>query len=752
MKTISTTLLLFLGCACFAQSQKQIENQMAFAKFYGYVKYFYPGDDAAKIDWDKFALYGSQKVDKCKTAGELKDSLNALAKVLMPGVKIISTTEKTTFPSHLKPKDTVGYQEISWQHLGVGLLKDKRSLYQSARTNRQTVFKTDFTGFGNLSAFTEAKDMKGKTFIFSGKAKMIKGDGQGQLWFRVDKENGKTGFFDNMDSRPILSKEWQNFEIKGTTDQDAKQIVFGAFLLGTGKLAVDDITLKVEGNEVYKRDFENEMPGNEPKTMAFATARSNVSNAKYSFIVNADNQNKFIEIGGPENVSSKEFLDIKPFERHASFGEYIDKPIHKDLKIFLPIVLYGNKRQTFPSSDSLKVKLVLNKINGIGKDQLRIANPYLRIGNIINTWNIFQHFFPYFDIAKTDWTNDLKEALAESYQDQNTLEFANTLRKMTAKLKDGHISVWYTGNISQYYPPFAWEWVGNKLVINSVMDSSLKLKSGDIVEKINGENAHEYFNKIHQYISAATPGYLNHRAQTESLIGEKDTPFSIVLASGQEVNSLRKIHSSAYGSYLPKQDTIKSLGNDITYISISNAKMKMINDSIGLLKKSKAIICDLRGYPTDNTGLIEYLMVKDDTSSRWMQIPQIIYPDQEKSITYQYERWPLKAQSPHLTAKIFFLIDGRAISYAESYMSFIEHYKLATIIGQPTAGTNGNVNSIQLPGGYSMWFTGMKVLKHDGSQHHGIGILPNILVDKTVKGISEGRDEILERAIKEASK
>ncbi|WP_316806130.1 S41 family peptidase [Pedobacter agri] len=346
----------------------------------------------------------------------------------------------------------------------------------------------------------------------------------------------------------------------------------------------------------------------------------------------------------------------------------------------------------------------------------------------------------------------MEQSLKASYQSTSDAEYANILKKMTAKLKDGHISVWYTGNKSQYYPPFSWDWIENKLVIKSVMDSTLKLKKGDIVEKINGQDAGNYFQKIYEHISAATPGYLNHRAKTESLIGEKDTPFNIVLAGGQQVNTSRKIHASSYNADASRQEAIKSLGNDITYISISNAKMKKIDESIELLKSSKAIICDLRGYPTDNTGLIEYLMVGDDTSSKWMQIPQIIYPDQEKLITYQNERWPLKAKAPHLNAKIFFLIDGRAISYAESYMSFIEHYKLATIIGQPTAGTNGNVNSINLPGGFNMWFTGMKVLKHDGSQHHGVGIIPNIYVNQTVKGIIEGRDEILERAIAEASK
>jgi hypothetical protein len=41
----------------------------------------------------------------------------------------------------------------------------------------------------------------------------------------------------------------------------------------------------------------------------------------------------------------------------------------------------------------------------------------------------------------------------------------------------------------------------------------------------------------------------------------------------------------------------------------------------------------------------------------------------------------------------------------------------------------------------------MRVLKHDGSQHHLIGVLPTVPVEPTIEGIREGRDEVLERAI-----
>jgi C-terminal processing protease CtpA/Prc len=109
--------------------------------------------------------------------------------------------------------------------------------------------------------------------------------------------------------------------------------------------------------------------------------------------------------------------------------------------------------------------------------------------------------------------------------------------------------------------------------------------------------------------------------------------------------------------------------------------------------------------------------------------------------------WELPPTSPLLNAKKAFLTDGRAISYAESCMGIVEAYKLGAIVGAPTAGTNGNVNPFTLPGGYSVSWTGMKVLKHDGSRHHGVGIMPTVPVSRTRAGVAAGHDEFLDRAV-----
>jgi len=52
-----------------------------------------------------------------------------------------------------------------------------------------------------------------------------------------------------------------------------------------------------------------------------------------------------------------------------------------------------------------------------------------------------------------------------------------------------------------------------------------------------------------------------------------------------------------------------------------------------------------------------------------------------------------------------------------------------------------------LPGGFRISWTGMKVVKHDGSQHHLVGILPTVYAERTIQGVIDGRDEYLEVAL-----
>jgi C-terminal processing protease CtpA/Prc len=131
--------------------------------------------------------------------------------------------------------------------------------------------------------------------------------------------------------------------------------------------------------------------------------------------------------------------------------------------------------------------------------------------------------------------------------------------------------------------------------------------------------------------------------------------------------------------------------------------------------------------------------------ARW-NIPNVTQPD-GVGMEFSESDWTVEPVAPRLSGKFAFITGGGAISYAETYLGIVEHYKLAEIVGGPTAGTNGNINPFSLPGGYSIAWTGMKVLKRDGSRHHGVGIQPTLPVARTIAGVSAGRDELLLRAI-----
>jgi len=151
-----------------------------------------------------------------------------------------------------------------------------------------------------------------------------------------------------------------------------------------------------------------------------------------------------------------------------------------------------------------------------------------------------------------------------------------------------------------------------------------------------------------------------------------------------------------------------------------------LDSSMCDITNSAGIVVDQRGYP--NFSIIQLIshLIKTPVQIPQFFVPLIIYPDQENMAWDTSGRWKIDPEPPYIKSRVAFITNGSAISFAELILGIVEYYKFAAIIGEPSAGTDGNINSVDLPGGYTISFTGMKCLKNDGSQHHLIGILPSI--------------------------
>lgn len=99
--------------------------------------------------------------------------------------------------------------------------------------------------FGNLMQSIDAAPYRGRLVRFRAavRAEVEGGGNQAQLWLRVDRPDGAIGFFDNMMNRPIVSPDWQEYEIAGEIAGDAVALNFGVLLVGKGRAWIDDASL-----------------------------------------------------------------------------------------------------------------------------------------------------------------------------------------------------------------------------------------------------------------------------------------------------------------------------------------------------------------------------------------------------------------------------------------------------------------------------------------------------------------------------
>jgi C-terminal processing protease CtpA/Prc len=732
-----------------------IKNLEAFTRLYGYVKYFYPGDEAANTDWDRFAVYGVKQVEKARDRAELKKTLEELFLPIAPALVIHETQQKANFsPAGITPPDIKNMTVVAWQHLGLGF-GNPEDIYRSIRTNKPDIlyFKNSY---GAIANGVDALPYRGKAIKLKAAVKVS--NGIGRLWIRVDKASKEVGFFDDMDETPIQSNRWNYYEISGPAAEDAEKISFGCLLRGSGQLWVDDFQLytRTEGDEIQNPwvpvtiknpGFEDDKEGSTPGGWIAQSDR-------YGFVVTAGTAVK-----GSRSVTIKSSAPPICQPLFAEFprpGETIAKELGCGLSCVMPIALYGTETQTFPPAPAAGLKRLETAVKQElpeekdPKRDLRCEH----LAGIVITWNVFQHFYPYFHESKTDWNAALIEALESASQNESQLDFLETLNKMIAHLKDGQAGAYLPNNIARMYlPPVNWDWIQGQLVITDVYEKTLDdVHVGDVVVEVDDIKAEEALEIKERSISAATKGWLRFRAREELLRGSEKSKISLKVKRDRpnvfyyETLSRSAFSPKYYGYVEKRKKPSGEIEKDIYYLNLDLTPMQQINRLMPELQKARSIICDLRGAPKGSHLLIGHL-VKEKISSQEIWIPQVISPDYE-NVTYQKMKWQVEPLEPFLTAKMIFIADNRTIDYGESILSFIEQYRLGTLVGQPTAGTNGGTNSFYLFGQYLVRWTGMKVVKHDGSPHHGIGIIPQVRVERTLNGVKEGRDELLEKAIK----
>ena len=160
------------------------------------------------------------------------------------------------------------------------------------------------------------------------------------------------------------------------------------------------------------------------------------------------------------------------------------------------------------------------------------------------------------------------------------------------------------------------------------------------------------------------------------------------------------------------------------------------------LMKTKAIIFDVRNYPKGTMYKIASMIMEPKEFVTFTR-PDITHPGRLLQDTISLKCGNKKEYK----GKVVILQNERTQSHAEFTIMALRAAPGAIVIGSQTAGADGNVSRLALPGGITTMFTGLGVFYPDGTETQRIGIVPDIEVKPTIKGIREGRDEVLDRAV-----
>lgn len=460
-----------------------------------------------------------------------------------------------------------------------------------------------------------------------------------------------------------------------------------------------------------------------------------------------------------ERVQSADLSEIKLTDQLAEVehvlqpGETVVKQIVTGVFAHIPLVLYRDDKGTIgatPKSEQALAQLQ-RQLSQIDLAKASLDDKHVQLANFVITWNVLQHFYPYFDVVKVDWEQALTDALQQNLKEHSADQFVQTMKQMLEKTRDGHSEMYPPKNqlSDRAYFPFRVQWIEEQVVITNVKSSDVGLKPGDIILSMNGKNAAAYFKELEQLI-AGTEQLKRYKVATlEFLGGTIGKEAKLTVQRGKRTFEISVPYTNKNYNEIDifiRPVTIDKVDDHIYYINLDNITMDMFKERLHELEKAQGIIFDMRGYPTNlKQDLFSYLS-DSPIESPPTSVPISVYPDQEKT-GFRHDTASVKPAQPKLKGKIVFLTYGGAISRAEWLLGVVEHYRLGEIVGEPTAGANGSINAMELPGGYSILWTGEKALKIDGSQHHLIGIQPTVPVKRTIEEVREGRDIYMEKAI-----
>ena len=381
------------------------------------------------------------------------------------------------------------------------------------------------------------------------------------------------------------------------------------------------------------------------------------------------------------------------------------------------------------------------------------SNNGYRLLGLFRFWNAIEYYFPYLDIMDDDWNELLPMYIAAMANDTGRLSYEKTIMSLATKLKDVHVflrgNTFLSDEFGEYAAPVRLTNAGGKLVVLEICEDGCLLNPGDVVLKVDGVSIEEVIAEVKKYCPINMEDKILALA-SYYLLCSKNTPMEITVLRGEEeMDLIVEGSKERYVETVIPENSHELLEHNIGLINPSKLNAGEIDEIMKEYAETDGLIVDMRQYPSTP--------IMYDLASYFIQIavPFARFTEPSRAVPGTFLKTsPYRSGNPNMNPNgylyeknVVLLMDERTLSQAEFTVMSLRNGPNVIVIGENSAGSDGDVTVLPMSDGMGLSFTGLGVFTSVGGQTQRIGLTPDIYVERTIDGIREGRDEYIEAAV-----
>lgn len=440
-----------------------------------------------------------------------------------------------------------------------------------------------------------------------------------------------------------------------------------------------------------------------------------------------------------------------------------------------------------------------------GKSASSREAPLTRTDRIIGLESVYrvakQCFAGFERVPNLDWDKAFAEFIPKVEDEQDTLAYYRTLQRFVSLLQDGHCEVYLPQGLQARLGtlPLRLDLIEKQIVVVERRPTADIVKDdippGTVVETIEGQPPLEFLKGEYGPFlgTSRTEIILDEMSYVPFFAPDSKLHLGLLYPGGEkrvrEISPFmgkmpkpwtREMYQKYFQPWHLDMETLHSefVTPGILYVRYPSCNSACEESFCKLIEEQKsvplkALIIDLRGNGGGNTperamshlisAPIKYFSCRtrcsigysdanapspsSETMTGVLTLSRDGMPPLHLSGNWLTIDWEISPGAKHYDGPVFFLTNAETASAAEDMVGPLQCAGRATVIGEATCGSTGQPIMVALPGGGQFRICTLDLCYSDGRKFLEKGIQPDVPVKRTVKGIVEGQDEVMQVAL-----